>query len=454
MPQVAALPATLLHRFADLARQARAAGVREGGPVLVWASARVDTSGLPWTLTSPGWVWTKPARGLAAWALGEAWAAEVSGAGRFSQAARAWRQLAQGALWEGPLRPVAFAGFAFDAWRGTGLWEGFPEGVVAVPRVLRLRVRGGEYAAVSCLVSSRAGEDQVEETLQALKEVREASPGVTWGQVLRQLPSSEQWGAEVGRAQAACRAGVLQKVVLARCVEVAVQATPDAVLRRLQDRYPTCTVFAAARAGAVFLGASPERLAWVRRGRVTTQALAGTAPRGASPQEDEHLRAWLQQSTKEAYEHELVAGHVREALQPLCVGLHQGRRGVVVLPNLQHLRTPFRGRLADGVDVLEVGGRLHPTPAVAGLPAQAASEWIRRHESVPRGWYAGVVGWVDASGAGELSVAIRSALLREGRGWAFSGCGVVAGSQPLREYEESQLKLRAVLEALGVEGEP
>jgi isochorismate synthase len=452
MPRVTALPAQLLRGFADLARRARAASVRGGGPVLVWASTRVEPLGLPWALTSPGWVWAKPARGLAVWASGETWAAEVSGAGRFSEAARAWRRVAQGALWEGPLAPVAFAGFAFDAWRGTGLWEGFPEGVVAVPRVLRARIRGSEYLAVGCLVGPEGGGDEVERTLQALEGAEEASSEATWGQVLRQLPSPERWMAEVERAEAACRAGVLRKVVLARCVEVAVRATPDAVLRRLQDRYATCTVFAVARAGAVFLGASPERLAWVRRGRVVTQALAGTAPRGALPQEDQRLRAQLQESAKEAHEHELVAGHVRDALRPLCVALHQGRRGVVVLPDLQHLRTPFRGRLTDAVGILEVGGRLHPTPAVAGLPVQAATQWIRQHEPVPRGWYAGTVGWVDVCGAGELSVAIRSALLREGRGWAFSGCGVVAGSQPPREYQESQLKLRAVLEALGVQG--
>jgi menaquinone-specific isochorismate synthase len=271
-------------------------------------------------------------------------------------------------------------------------------------------------------------------------------------EVLRSWPAEEDWKAEVAAAEAACRSGALEKVVLARCVEVATEARPEAVLDTLAGRYPTCTSFAVSAGQAVFVGATPETLVRVRGERVWTQALAGTAPRGLDPQQDGTIRRRLLESPKEAREHDLVVSHLRQALGAVCADVRCGRRGVLLLPNVQHLRTRLSGRIQAPAGLLELAGRLHPTPAVAGLPVAAATEWIRGHESVPRGWYAGLVGWVDAAGGGAVVVAIRSALVQEGHAWAFAGCGIVAGSDPQRELEESRLKLRPLMEALGVAG--
>ncbi len=418
--------------------------------MLVWASEAREPSDRQWSLQPGTWVWRKPAAGVSAWAAGATWAYGLLGPSRWQEAASVWRQLAPRVLAEGPMRPVAFAGFAFDEGGSSGPWVGFPDGVLVVPRVVRVSVRGAEYVALSCLVSPQ-GEEEVDRTVQVLESVQEVPGGACGrGEVIQALPLEQDWKLQVLDAEAACRSGELQKVVLARCVEVATSATPEGVLRDLSARYPTCTVFAVAREDAVFLGATPETLVRVRRGRVWTQALAGTAPRGADPDEDGAFRRQLVSSSKEAREHELVVAHVRQALSSLCARVVQGPRQVVTLPNVHHLRTRFAGWLSAQATVLEVAERLHPTPAVAGLPVRRARQWIRTRESVPRGWYTGVVGWVDAAGDGELAVAIRCGLLRGGRAWLFSGCGVVAGADPEREYRESQLKLRPVLEAFGV----
>ncbi len=449
MAQVAAFPTQLVGWFVHLVREARSTARRAGG-VLVWASQRAEPGSRGWAVPRPGWVWAKPAARVWACGAGEAWRVEVAGPSRFREAGRAWGQLARRVVAAGPLRPVAFAGFAFGR-SDTELWEGFPEGLLAVPRVLRLRVGGADYLALACVLGPGDEEDQVDRTLRALHEPDEAEPTPAVAHPIRQLPSAGRWMAEVARAEAACRAGALQKVVLARCVELATETSPETVLQRLAQRYPTCTVFAAAHPDAVFLGATPETLVRVRRGVVSAQALAGTACRGATAEEDARLRSQLCASAKEAREHELVAQHVHRVLRPVCAQLRRGSREVVTLPNVLHLRTRFSGRLLEGTGVLDVAGRLHPTPAVAGLPVEAAGEWVRRHEAMPRGWYAGALGWVDAQGDGELVVCIRSAVLRAGRAWAFAGCGIVGGSQPDREYEESQAKLRPVLEAFGVQ---
>ena len=115
-----------------------------------------------------------------------------------------------------------------------------------------------------------------------------------------------------------------------------------------------------------------------------------------------------------------------------------------------HLHTPFEARLRQPRHVLELAARLHPTPAVGGTPTGIAREWIRTHEPTPRGWYAAPVGWFDLEGNGELAVALRSGVIAGNRAHLWAGAGIVAGSDPDRELAETDVKLRAMLGALGV----
>src|SRR5262249_36149305 len=112
--------------------------------------------------------------------------------------------------------------------------------------------------------------------------------------------------------------------------------------------------------------------------------------------------------------------------------------------------TPFRARLREPRHVLELVARLHPTPAVGGTPRELAIDWIRSREPVARGWYAAPVGWFDLEGNGEIAVAIRSGVLAGNRAHLWAGAGIVAGSDPDRELAETEIKLRAMLGALGV----
>jgi isochorismate synthase EntC len=116
---------------------------------------------------------------------------------------------------------------------------------------------------------------------------------------------------------------------------------------------------------------------------------------------------------------------------------------------VQHLCTPLSGRLGPGHSILEIVEQLHPTPSVGGQPRDLALRFIREHEGLDRGWYAGAVGWVDHRGEGEFAVAIRAALLCGAQATLFAGCGIVGDSDPQREYAESCMKLTPMLTALG-----
>ena len=118
---------------------------------------------------------------------------------------------------------------------------------------------------------------------------------------------------------------------------------------------------------------------------------------------------------------------------------------IAKVANIQHLATPIRAQLRSAVPCIDLVGRLHPTPAVGGEPWPEARSLIAEIEGFDRGWYAGPVGWTDASGDGEFCVALRGALLDGEEARCFAGVGVVAGSDPAGELAETELKLQAIL---------
>ena len=261
----------------------------------------------------------------------------------------------------------------------------------------------------------------------------------------------EAYSALVDAALGSLGAGDLEKVVVARRVRLDCEGGFGAagLLDTLRASYPSCATFAVGRGDATFVGSTPERLLRLAGRHVETSALAGSAPRGRSPEEDGRLALELVESKKEQAEHAVVVRELREALAPLCRGLRVPEAPELLrLEGIQHLETPLCGTLHGEAHVLDLAASLHPTSAVAGAPRQAALEWLERNESLARGWYGGAIGFVEPSGGGELAVALRSALLRGATAHLFAGAGIVAGSQPQAELRETQLKLRALLTPL------
>ncbi len=157
----------------------------------------------------------------------------------------------------------------------------------------------------------------------------------------------------------------------------------------------------------------------------------------------------LLHSEKNRQEHEIVASMLKLALADLCSELWVADvPELFQLHNLQHLKTPIIGELLPGRSILDAIAVLHPTPAVGGFPRDAALTEIRNHEQLDRGWYAGLVGWLDLDGNGEFAVALRSALVDGNSATLFAGCGIVADSLPASEFAESRLKLAVMLRAL------
>jgi menaquinone-specific isochorismate synthase len=244
------------------------------------------------------------------------------------------------------------------------------------------------------------------------------------------------------------RAGDLDKVVLARAIDVTAKSGLDAraIASRLAARFPACFTYLCDG----LVGASPELL--IRRlGRhAESLVLAGTVRRGASPDEDAELEHSLLDSAKDASEHRMAADSVREVLSQVASDVVSDQRPQLLrLANLSHLATHVDAWLPDPApSALALAALLHPSAAVGGTPRVEALEMIRRLETAPRGRYAAPVGWVDANGDGEFAIALRCAQLTGNVARLWAGAGIVADSDPDSEVAETSVKFDAVLSAL------
>ncbi len=243
----------------------------------------------------------------------------------------------------------------------------------------------------------------------------------------------------------------LEKIVVARCLSVAATRAwqTSHTLTRLSRRYPGCFEFALQRGRSAFLGATPERLVRVRDGKASTGALAGSARRGETPEDDQRLARALLESQKDREEHDVVTRMITAKLEPVSTSVDAPDTPELMrLSNVQHLYTPIEATLADDVDIGDIARRLHPTPAVGGMPRDDAREAIGELEDFDRGLYAGFLGWVDSRGDGDLSVSLRCGLLQGERAMLYAGSGIVPESVPKDEAAETRAKLGAMLDAL------
>jgi salicylate biosynthesis isochorismate synthase/menaquinone-specific isochorismate synthase len=269
-------------------------------------------------------------------------------------------------------------------------------------------------------------------------------------EVVSAMPPSHYEHA-VARAIERIRGGELEKIVLAREVQVhaPVAHDPAAVLGVLREAFPTCYIYAVGRGASTFIGASPELLLRREGQRASTVALAGSTRRSADPAVDNHLGEQLLGSDKDRHENAIVARRIVRTLDPHSVWVTAAREPVIVrVLNIQHLATPIRAQLADPIGAVELVALMHPTPAVGGEPSARALDAIPALEGFDRGWYAGAIGWIDATGDGELCVALRCALLRGHVAHCYAGCGIVRDSDPAAELAESEIKLEAMLPLL------
>jgi len=262
--------------------------------------------------------------------------------------------------------------------------------------------------------------------------------------------SADDFKAAVGRALEVFSVTELEKVVIGRDLVMSIGSRPnlEAPLKKLHERYPDCWTYAV---GDVF-GASPELLLRAENGEVSARVLAGTAGRGTDPDVDRAIAEGLAHSQKNRHEHDFAVNSMVQALEPFCDFVEADSEPFsLALPDLWHLATDVKGKLCDGVTLLDAIAKLHPTAAVAGTPTVLAEKLISELETFDRAGYAGPVGWLSSNGDGELAIALRGGIIESNQIRAIAGCGIVIESDPVAELAETDLKFKAVRYAFAAE---
>jgi menaquinone-specific isochorismate synthase len=359
-------------------------------------------------LRAPDSAWIRRDMALVGW--GESTRIDPgAGADRYDRAMRRLRSTSA---------PLGLASFTFD--------ENDTGSIVVVPEVL-MRIDGDGGSRF--LIGSR----------DDLPPPRAASP-LPPGVLGESIPDT--WVSLVDEALDAILGREVEKVVLSRrlAARFVADIPVDLVLANLVGSEPGSHTFLVDG----FVGSSPELLVSLTGDRVRSISLAGSADLGDPDGPNSFDTA------KMAHEHTLAADSVDDALAPFCTRLDRSGSIVATYGDIQHLSTTFEGVILPGTELPDLLSALHPTAAVAGTPTKTALELIRELEDHDRGRYAGPVGWLDRSGDGEFAIALRCGMIEGDTATLYTGAGIVEGSDPRLEFEETRLKLRPMLGALGL----
>jgi menaquinone-specific isochorismate synthase len=376
--------------------------------------------------------WVRNGEGLVGWGVHAT--TTVSGKDRFEKA-RTW--------WHHQLETFAVANSVHGSGTGPVLFTSFSfdrneESVLVIPKVIV-----GQKGAQSWIT-------WIGDTPQPVlpESPAQHSQGTfTFGDG---SINTSAWKERVAEAIKRVDSSKVDKVVLAR--DLVATSTQDIqtapILKKLAAEYPSTWTFAVDG----LVGATPELLLRLSRGMVTSRVLAGTIPKTGNDEKDLALAASLARSSKDLEEHEYAVRSVADALEPFCSSTNVPESPFVLhLANVMHLATDVTGALIESkqrLDAFSLLQSLHPSAAVCGTPRNIAFDIITEIEGMNRGRYAGPVGWIDASGDGELGIALRSGQITDREIRIFAGCGIVAGSNPEKELEESNAKMIAMRSAL------
>lgn len=386
---------------------------------------------------------------------------------RFKNIKEEWQKLIDRSIIENPysevngVGPALFGGFSFDYVKSdSNLWENFNHGLFYLPKYMVTKVDGQSYFTTNILCTpNQENNPNVEQILLERKNVLSNTKTSLASELVEisESPKVEErngvlWIDRVNKAIELLKLAFAKKVVLARDLHLSYQQKINhmSVLNNLKQQQKNSYIFSMTSEKDCFIGATPERLVKKEGKHIFSSCVAGSAPRGKTDREDNQIKTDLLNDPKNLEEHQFVVDMITNAFHQLCDSVSRAKSPQIMTnKDIHHLYTPVEGWAKEGVSIFEFVKELHPTPALGGTPTETALQIIRDLELFERGMYAGPLGWVDYKQNGEFVVAIRSALLKESEAVLFAGCGIVKNSIPDKEYEETKVKFRPMLRALG-----
>ena len=407
--------------------------------------------------------------------LGELITIRASGNQRLESIKKQFKQLL--ANWHYPAAsvPLAFMAFAFDENDPmNGDWQNLPNALLQFPRILIKTTAAGKFLQLNMPLHPARQENRLRDEFRSIQSLlgrylsyqltaqpdtvsykAAAASSNNSKNICTENNNKQAWQKLSQEALDEIHKGHFDKLVTSR--QQWVTLTQQVSLAKLTDKlsryYPACTVLSFLSKGTRLVCASPERLIHLQDSVIKSEAIGGTILK--SPQQDHRPPRLLptDQDNPEYHkllkEHCFIAQDIYQRLDPLCHSLKMPCSPYLMkLHNMYHLETPVEGVLQEQYDIFDIIRALHPTPAIAGFPAQQAQQWLLDHEGYQRGWYSGAFGWLDGHMNGELSVMLRCALLNSKQAHLYAGAGLIKESDPEIEWLETELKMQTILEML------
>lgn len=293
--------------------------------------------------------------------------------------------------------------------------------------------------------------DNVEINNRAQFNGEEAPAATIAATRVQAYPPKKTFEQMVQRAVSRMQQSTLQKVVLARTLEIEADEIPyKAILQYLATHHPKGYTYAIPLAnGEQFIGASPELLIRKFGQHFVANPIAGSRKRTFDVEKDRAQAEELMASAKDLHEHQIVVSMVKSVLEPFAKTLVvPATPSIIYTDTMIHLSTMIEGELKEAMSSLSLARLLHPTPAVCGEPRQAAFETIQQIEPFDRGYFAGIVGYMDRHGDGEWVVAIRCGKVHATGMTLYAGAGIVDTSSPSAEAAETGAKFQTMLHAI------
>jgi menaquinone-specific isochorismate synthase len=332
---------------------------------------------------------------------------------------------------------VHYGGIAFPSSSESEEWQAYGKQSWFVPIVRII------WDYDSATVKSTTGQD-LDDFINAVTFVSEKHDEALTPLAYKHSPTKSEWQSCVEEAQRKIESGDIAKVVLARKTTLTFDSSVSVInvlKTSFSDPINHYVFHLQLSADDAWLSLSPELLFYRKQQHVTSDALAGTRPRGESEEEDRDYQEKLEKSEKDIQEHRFVKDMILERFQALCVTPpKETPLSILKLRNVQHLHSSISGILKEDVRDKDIIGTLFPTPAVAGTPTTNAIAMLSELEPFDRGWYAGAMG-VLSRDESECIVGIRSVRIKGNTLSFYAGAGIVAQSNWENEWEEINSKL-------------
>ena len=407
--------------------------------------------------------WSSPNQGQVLVGLGSALEIEGEKESRFYDIHLHWTQLKEYTILGSDMKasgtgPLLLGGFSFVDQVNDPLWKEFKPASFTLPQLLLSKKGSQTFLTINLYLDPQKREEPLPFYSQKwCHQFIENVQKISWkpkhgGELSYEADDQAEWKRRVNEAIKTIKENQLRKVVLARRLEVSTSnpIEPETVLANLVEMQKGSYIFAIEKNDHSFMGASPEQLVRKEGEVVLSSCLAGSIPRGKTVEEDQALSKILLGDQKNRHEHQVVVQMIKEALQHFCQHVTVVQEPIILkTAQIQHLYTPVKGKIKPSVSLLNLVQALHPTPALGGYPQEKAVNYIKTYEPFERGWYASPIGWLDHHNNGEFIVGIRSGLIKGRKAYLYAGCGIVEDSDPLAEYEETNIKFKPMLSALG-----